>query len=267
MINQNLQKIFQDLWEDYIAFNPHAKRVYDCFVKKGENLIVDHIALRTFDDPKVNIDALAKAFVKEGYELKGQYHFEEKKLFALHFEHSDPQAPKIFISELIQAKFSKPFQNLIKKLLDQVPKDISEKKNFSCCGRPWQVSYQDYEILRKESEYAAWVSAFGFRPNHFTVSVNFLKNFSTVQQVNDFLKSKGFRLNTSGGEIKGSKKVFLEQSSTVAEEVKVSFSDGIYSIPACYYEFAKRYPLPDGKLYQGFVEGSADKIFESTDRG
>ena len=32
-----------------------------------------------------------------------------------------------------------------------------------------------------------------------------------------------------------------------------------------YYELAKRYPLPSGELFQGFVPASADKIFESTD--
>ena len=36
-------------------------------------------------------------------------------------------------------------------------------------------------------------------------------------------------------------------------------------VPSCYYEFARRYPLPSGELFQGFVPASADKIFESTD--
>ncbi len=31
-------------------------------------------------------------------------------------------------------------------------------------------------------------------------------------------------------------------------------------------EFAHRYPLPNGNLFQGFVAKSADKIFESTNR-
>lgn len=45
---------------------------------------------------------------------------------------------------------------------------------------------------------------------------------------------------------------------------EVNFSDGKKQIPSCYYEFAKRYKDSDGKLYQGFVAKSADKIFEST---
>jgi len=60
--------------------------------------------------------------------------------------------------------------------------------------------------------------------------------------------------------------VYLEQSATLAAPVDVEFSDGVRRIPGCYYEFARRYPLPNGTLYTGFVERSADKIFESTDR-
>ena len=119
----------------------------------------------------------------------------------------------------------------------------------------------------KESDYAAWVSAFGYRPNHFTVFINELKKFSDIHVLNDFLKEQGFKLNSSGGEVKGSKEVCLEQSSTLANNIEVSFEDKKLTIPACYYEFARRYPLPDGKLYQGFVAASADKIFESTKDG
>jgi hypothetical protein len=61
--------------------------------------------------------------------------------------------------------------------------------------------------------------------------------------------------------------VFLEQSSTLANNIEVKFDDGVLTIPACYYEFARRYPLKTGELYQGFVAASADKIFESTSKG
>ena len=46
----------------------------------------------------------------------------------------------------------------------------------------------------------------------------------------------------------------------------MKFDDGSKVIPCCYYEFARRYPLPNGNLFQGFVAKSADKIFESTNR-
>jgi hypothetical protein len=46
--------------------------------------------------------------------------------------------------------------------------------------------------------------------------------------------------------------------------VRFLFTEGEFDIPGCYYEFARRYPDADGKLYSGFIAKSADKIFEST---
>jgi hypothetical protein len=125
-------------------------------------------------------------------------------------------------------------------------------------------SYQVYEKLRTESEYAAWLYVNGFCANHFTVSVNRLKKFDTIGKVNAFLKSNGFLLNDAGSEIQGTPEELLEQSSIKAGMVMFRFTEGEFEIPGCYYEFAKRYPDSDGKLYSGFIAKSADKIFEST---
>ena len=120
-------------------------------------------------------------------------------------------------------------------------------------------------MLRAESEYAAWLYVHGIRANHFTVSVNSLKGFRGIEEVNNFLKDNGFLMNNSGGEIKGSKEQLLKQSSTLAEIVPVRFLEGVREVPACYYEFAERFRDADGRLFSGFIAGSADKIFESTD--
>ncbi|MEM0515849.1 DUF1338 family protein, partial [Pseudoalteromonas sp. YIC-827] len=93
---------------------------------------------------------------------------------------------------------------------------------------------------------------------------NHLAQFDTIEQVNQKLKDAGFALNTSGGEIKGSPEVLLEQSSTLADDARVKFSDGEFAVPSCFYEFALRYLQPNGEIYTGFVAASADKIFEST---
>ena len=118
--------------------------------------------------------------------------------------------------------------------------------------------------MRDESEYAAWFYVFGFRANHFTVSINALKTYNNISSVNELLKKNGFLLNDSGGEIKGTKADLLQQSSTLADKVTVKFVEGSFEVPCCYYEFAQRYPDANGKLYNGFVAKSADKIFEST---
>lgn len=267
MTIKTLPALLDKMWHDYITINPLAQKISDLLTNQGEIIQNDHIALRTFNHPRVNVDVMARPFIEAGYKYGGDYHFTEKKLYAKHYEHSDPKLPKIFISELKLEEFSESLQKTVNTLIAQIPAGAENHFDFVSIGRPWKVSTQVYNELLKESDYAAWVSAFGYRPNHFTVFINSLKNFSDIHVLNEYLKNQGFKLNASGGEIKGSKEVCLEQSSTLANNIEVSFDDGKLTIPACYYEFAKRYPLPSGQLYQGFVAASADKIFESTSKG
>lgn len=262
-----LPDLLDKMWKDYTRMNPQALKIYNLFLERGDKVINDHIALRTFNHPKVGIDALSQSFLKGGYEYQQDYHFTEKKLYAKHFQHPDEQMPKIFISELKLEEFDDELQRLVGELIGQIPENAPRQFDFCSNGRPWEVSFETYEKLRAKSEYAAWMAAHGYRPNHFTVFVNALTSFDDIREVNAFIKQNGFKLNDSGGEVKGSKDVYLEQSSTLADSVEVDFSDGKQEVPSCYYEFAQRYTLPDGKLYQGFVAKSADKIFESTDKG
>lgn len=264
---KNLPDLLDKMWKDYTRMNPQALKIYNLFIERGDRVQNDHIALRTFNHPKVNVDVLARPFIEGGYEYKQDYHFPEKKLYAKHFEHPDEQMPKIFISELKLEEFDKELQSAVHELINQIPDDLPQRYDFCSLGRPWEVSYEIYEKLRQKSEYAAWMAAHGYRPNHFTVYVNTLTSFKDIREVNEFIKSYGFKMNDSGGEIKGSKDVLLEQSSTLADTVEVEFTDGKHQVPACYYEFAQRYPMSNGRIYQGFVAASADKIFESTDKG
>lgn len=263
----NLKTLLDKMWVDYCELNPAAKRIHDLFVARGDEVINDHIALRTFNHPRLGIESLAQHFKKYGYVEKGHYTFVEKKLYAKHYEHPNDNNPKIFISELELEKVSPFIRNTVNGLVEQVTDSMIQDELFPMMGRPWKMTYQMYAELAKESEYASWVAAYGFRPNHFTVNINKLKSFDRIEDLNTFIKSQGFTLNSSGGEIKGTTADYLEQSSTMASEIPVKFDDGsTHNIPGCYYEFAKRYPLDNGKLYQGFVAKSADKIFESTNK-
>lgn len=265
-MHKDINTLFECLWNNYLEVTPSAKKVHQLLAssEQGDDIINDHVAFRTFNIGKVGLDKLAAHFLALGYEEKGEYHFEAKKLYAKHFEHPDDTQPKVFISELLVEKCSPALQALVHKMVEQVDAGAVSADDFLYSGTHWQVSHSDYEVLLAESEYAAWMAAYGYRANHFTVSVNHLSNFETLESVNQALKDAGFTLNTSGGEIKGSPEVCLEQSSTMADKAEVSFSDGKVAIPSCFYEFARRYPLADGKLYTGFVAASADKIFEST---
>lgn len=254
------------MWSDYIQLNPQAQKIYNLFTQEGETVLNDHIALRTFNHPRLGIKSLAQHFIKYGYKEAGEYFFKEKKLYAQHFEHSNSSYPKIFISELEMEKVSPLIQNVIQSCVEQVSDTVINNENFVFSGTHWNINYATYSALAAESEYASWVYAYGFRPNHFTVSINALKKFTNITDLNTFLKQHQIQLNAAGGEVKGTPAELLEQSSTMAAEIPVQFAEGAYSIPACYYEFAKRYPMTDGKLYQGFIAKSADKIFESTNK-
>ncbi|MDK2979346.1 MAG: hypothetical protein PWP52_2060 [Bacteroidales bacterium] len=261
-----LDDIFNKLWIDYTLQNPSAQKVYDLFNSAGEKVLNDHIAFRTFDHPKVNIDILAKPFLKNGYEEKGAYEFETKNLFAKHFElKTKKNAPRVFISQLKTKDFSNFLQKTVNEIVDKAPEKMLQSEDLIYAGNIWGIpSYDIYRKLRKESEYAAWVYVYGFCANHFTVSINALKKYNNIEKVNQFLKDNGFLLNSSGGEIKGTKEELLQQSSIMANHIKVEFKEGKYSIPGCYYEFAQRYTGQNGELYSGFIAKSADKIFEST---
>lgn len=261
------RELIDRLWQDYAALNPSVNAIHELLTAAGERIVNDHIALRTFRHPKVGIDVLARPFITGGYQAKGEYDFTDKKLYARHYEHEDPTLPKVFISELRLEDCTAELRDRVSLLINQVPEELPEQDSFVVAGRPWKVTSAEYEKLAAESEYASWVAAWGYRANHFTVFVNYLETFDTLEVLNQFLKDNGFKLNAAGGEIKGSPEVYLEQSSTLADKVEVVFDDGVKkTIPCCYYEFAKRYPMADGKLYTGFVAKSADKIFESTNR-
>jgi Domain of unknown function (DUF1338) len=262
---KKLNHFFENMWNDYCHLNPQAQRVFTTLTHAGEKVVNDHIAFRTFSHPSITIDHLAQYFLNYGYVLIGNYKFKEKKLNAKHYEHPNSNWPKVFISEIELDQTSPFISDVVRKMVSELDLSKMDSESFIYSGRPWSASFETYKKLAAESEYAAWVYAHGFRPNHFTVYINHLKQLNDISKLNAFLKENGFPLNSSGGEIKGSEAELLEQSSTMANEILVSFDEGSFMIPACYYEFAKRYKKPDGQIFQGFIAGSADKIFESTD--
>jgi len=262
-----LNTIFDRLWVDYIMQNPSAGKIHDLFINEGESVVNDHIAFRTLDFPEIDMDVLAWPFVSKGYVAKGEYNFKEKHLFAKHFELDGVDlAPRIFISQLILSECSPFLQRTLREAFEKTKLRRSNPEKLIFSGTIFTpLSYDVFKKLSEESEYAAWFYVFGFRANHFTVSINALKKYNDIHRVNDLLTKNGFVLNTSGGEIKGTPADLVQQSSTLADSVNVKFIEGSFEVPCCYYEFAQRFPDSEGHLYNGFVAKSADRIFESTD--
>ncbi|MCP4445604.1 MAG: DUF1338 domain-containing protein [Myxococcales bacterium] len=258
--------LFEVLWRDYLTMTPQADQVAKLLTERGETIVNDHIALRTFAHDRVDIEVLDRAFVDGGYEPVESYEFKEKKLVACHYEHAEPGMPKVFISALLLDECSKELRDIAHGLIDQIPVGLEADWRFASSGRTWPVDYATYRSLLEESQYAAWLVAFGYLANHFTIATHRLKSVNSLKELNELLKEAGLPLNPTGGLIKGSPGVGLEQSSTMAACIDVAFADGTHSIPSCYYEFAYRHSMADGELFQGFVADSATNLFTSTDQ-
>lgn len=268
-----VEHLFEELWSVYTRTNPNVLEVHRALKEAGAAapLVNDHIALRTLQHPQFGIERLARAFFDLGYEVKGRYRFEEKKLDAMHLEHaSNARHPKVFISELCVSQCSQALQDTLQSALFDNLNEGFKALNLTPASLPasgahWGTpSYEVYKRLLDESEYGAWFYVFGFIPNHFTVRVNDLPKFGSIHALNAFLEAQGFVLNAAGGKVKGTPEVFLEQSSTMADLKDVEFQEGVYAIPSVFYEFAQRHVMPSGQEFSGFIEGNADKIFEST---
>ncbi|MCP4995098.1 MAG: DUF1338 domain-containing protein [Gammaproteobacteria bacterium] len=264
----NRKQFFSRLWREYLAVTPQAEKIMNLFLEHNQRVVNDHIALRTFDIAPIDITHLEPFILGIGYRPLESYEFPNKHLKARSYLGPDGDDPRIFISQLMTETLSKSNQQIVKGLCNQIKIEDADNIDIFTKGRLWEIPRWDqYNQLLEESEYAAWLSAMGLRANHFTISINHLDQTNTLKSANRLLKEAGFKLNTSGGEIKGSAETLLEQSSTMADKISIPFGDGnIHEISTCYYEFARRYKTTDGQLFQGFVASSADKIFESTNR-
>lgn len=265
-----LNEFWKQAWKRYVRLAPDAQRIHALLERHGEtqaSLINDHVAFRTFRLPGLGRHDLGKIFEAWGYRLSGDtLDFPEKKLQANYWIHPDPAQPKVFISELILDSFEKPLREWIEDLGDQARKRFPKLSADIFLEPSWNpVRFEDYQTFYPKSEYAGWTGAFGIQVNHFTVFVNRLKTFPSLQELNGFLKAEGIKLNQAAGEVKGTPSELLEQTSTEAQRVACEFADGIQqSAMGCYYEFARRYTIPgSGELFHGFIPKSADKIFES----
>lgn len=264
-----MSAFFEALWQDYVGIAPSAARIRALFVEDNPELANDHVAFRTFDCEPLAIARLERPLADLGYRRHAPYAFEEKKLDAWAYLPPEPDQPRIFLSALRVDALSSRARSIVAGLAQQAARiepTRFDQASILHAGRLWDApSWDDYRVLLEESEYAAWLSVFGLRANHFTISVNSLRSPRTLSGVVERVARAGFALNRVGGVVKGSPEELLEQASTLADRVAIRFGDGsIHEVPSCYYEFALRHPDRDGKLYQGFVAASADRIFEST---
>lgn len=256
---------FDNLQRRYRKVYPASVRIEEVLGNGVDPVINDHIAFRTLNHSRLNIERISAYIINLGYEEKQRYEIPSKHLNARHYEHKTGNYPRIFISELILEDFSEEFNTIFKDIVEQIDDSYLQSEALFYSGKLWDLSYDNYETVLKESQYGAWFSTMGFIANHFTISVNELEDYENLEQVNLKLKESGFLMNASDGEIKGTPELLLQQSSVLADDTEVTFIEGRRMVPGCYYEFALRYNDERGNLFNGFIAQSADRIFESTD--
>ncbi|KAF3326918.1 hypothetical protein FCM35_KLT08548 [Carex littledalei] len=286
--------VISNMEKVYLNRNPTAKAILDLVQSHdGDHICYDHFAFRTFGVDGYGINSLAEFFMDFGYTPREELRFPAKKLRALWF--SPPSKisfnnngtgvngplPRIFISEIIVDQLSSESQEVIRKYVKTSGSGYKYASLASMFGGlTWEKpSFSDYQVLSRESEYAAWTLVNGYALNHVTISTHRLKSdIRRIQTLNKFIEDSGFKLNSEGGILKVSPDGLLQQSSTVADSISFTFADGKTDrVPCSYIEFAERLPLPlfknlpdeelkESHRREGFEVGNADKIFESTSK-
>jgi hypothetical protein len=297
-------QLFDTLWETYRRRVSYVQ-VYEQVIRQaGATFFNDHIAFRTFacQQPHTGIASISRIFEALGYRAAGSYHFEDKQLSAIHFQHANPQFPKIFISELKVWELPAPQREIIDRTLRSHRPALSESilvelQNLDASeagveGRtskvesplltavvaqfhelPWLLPRkEDVAELNKVSQYAAWVLVHGYNVNHFTSLINShgVPALDDIEKTIAALSQAGAPMKT---EIEGERGSKLRQSATEAVKIDVLVSDQGYptTIPwtYAYFELAQRDGVLDpatGKKvrFEGFLGPQATNLFEMT---
>lgn len=261
-----VSEFFASLWNEYTDVTPQALQIFNHVEAKFGTVRNDHVAFRTFDRERISLDVLERAFLNFGYRRHRDYGFPDKHLEAYGYVPPEDGLPLVFLSQLKCDELPDAVGGWVERALYSVESFPSDPVQILQMGRPWELpTFEEYQALTDVSPYAAWLSVWGFRANHFTVAVHELPKDPSLEELVNSLMGEGFVMNREGGLIKGTRADLLEQAATLAELRPVVFAGGDeHEIPSCYYEFARRYPDADGRLYQGFVAASATNIFEST---
>ena len=227
------------------------------------------------------IDSMAGALLDFGYVRRDNLKFEKKKLNAFWFAPPSPELPRIFVSELEVGSFPEEAQKIIRRYTSAAASTATQHFLSGSLGiLPWPTpTKEDFRALAEVSEYAAWTLVNGYGLNHTTISVHNLSEMSEIDGLVQALRREGFALNEAGGVVKTSPDGGLRQASTVADEVDFEFLGGVVDrVSGPYIEFAQRHVLPEYAHLEpdqveerhrrdGFEQGNADKIFESTQIG
>ena len=288
--------LFDVLWQRYRDRVAYVQTYEQVIAKAKATFFNDHIAFRTFasQQPLAGISTISRIFEALGYRAADSYHFEDKQLSAIHFQHPNPQFPKLFISELkvwelppaeraiinraVRGHRPPVSEDLLAALqqLDQ-SNTVSEQLLPAIVAQfhelPWLLPRrEDVLELNKTSQYAAWVLVHGYNVNHFTSLTNShgVAALDTLEKTIAALQAAGIPMKA---EIEGAPGSKLRQSATEAVKIDVHVHDN--GVPAlmpwtyAYFELAERNTITNPTTgqptrFEGFLGPQATNLFEMT---
>ncbi|OJH35487.1 DUF1338 domain-containing protein [Cystobacter ferrugineus] len=237
------------LWERYSAEVPYARTFA---ALSGGRFRNDHIALRSLARPGGGISLFAHVFERLGWKPAGTYSFPETHLTAIHMSHPEG-LPRVFISELHAEKLSAEAQRLLAALPVAPPAPTSIEALADWFSAPPPPEESALLTLERESQYGAWLLAFGRKVNHFTGAVD------DVEVWQRRMLEAGVPMKR---DIEGAPGGDLRQTATHAAPVTVTLRDGrTRSWPYAYFEIAQRAPG-----FDGFLDSQARALFDMTKR-
>jgi hypothetical protein len=238
------------LWERYAAEVPYART----FVQlSGGSFRNDHVALRTLARPGGGIAVFARVFERLGWKPAGQYTFPETHLSAIYMAHP-AGLPRVFISELHADRLSSEAQRLLATLPVDPPAPESVEALAQWFSPPPPPRESALLALEKESQYGAWLLAFGRKVNHFTGAVEDVEAWARR------MREAGVPMKR---DIEGEPGTALRQTATHAAPLAVKLQDGgTREWPYAYFEIAQR-----SAGFDGFLGPQARALFDMTKRG
>lgn len=301
--NQILTSLLDQLWNTYIKRVPYAQTYQQLVESQGGVVQNDHIAFRTFNLPfdhiPAGVESIARIFEPLGYTQKNQYIFTKKHLTAWHYEHENPDFPKIFISQLEINQLPEECAQLITSsvqsgmdpltstdiellyaLTEGEPLDNNTVHTLveslaDSLARKWPVPKRSVvETVNETSQYAAWTLLHGCSVNHFTGYINKqnVKAWPDIETTAAALIEAGVPMKS---EIEGEPGSKLRQTATKAvmelcPVLEEDGTEGTIEWSYAYYEFAERNMITNenGKkiLFQGFLGEQATHLFEMTNK-
>jgi hypothetical protein len=292
-----LARLFDALWDTYRRRVAYVQTYEQVIRQAGATFFNDHIAFRTLacQQPLTGIASVSRIFEALGYRAAGSYHFEDKQLSAIHFQHANPQFPKLFISELKTWELPAESRDIINRTVRSHRPAVSESVLSTLDGLdqsshgapanllptvvnqfeqlPWLLPRrEDVVAINKVSQYAAWVLVHGYNVNHYTSLINShgVAALDDIEKTIAALSKAGVPMKQ---EIEGERGSKLRQSATEAVNIDVQVTDN--GLPAtmswtyAYFELAQRDAVTDpatGKQvrFEGFLGPQATNLFEMT---